>query len=86
MGEICVQTGALSSKVIQRCDVQFLMETGRLSGITVVLRNFKNNTDQQLFTLFVPANRLNAVSCPVNLLAEYLRQFGHTSGPLFSVL
>ena len=83
MGEICLKSGYSSDLVIQRHDLSFTYDAGKIVGATVVLRHFKNNLKQLPMTLFLPLNLDNVQCCPVKAIQCYCMEYKHTAGPLF---
>lgn len=83
MGEISIKSGYSGDKVIQRKDVSFSCKNGKIEGIIVTIRHFKNNIKQLPVTFFLPLNPENDECCPVRALQCYLSEFKHTSGALF---
>ncbi|XP_062607774.1 uncharacterized protein LOC134269591 [Saccostrea cucullata] len=74
-----------SNQVVQRSDVNFKISNGILSGVTIVMKHFKNNIEQKPVTLHL-SNSSSITFCPVRALYDYTTHFAHTSGPLFQFM
>lgn len=83
MGEICLKSGYPAPSVVQRPDVSFSYDAGRIVGASIILRHFKNNLKHLPVTLFLPLNLSNVQCCPVKAIESYFLEYQHTSGPLF---
>ncbi|XP_061194816.1 integrase/recombinase xerD homolog [Saccostrea echinata] len=84
IGELATRS-ANSNHVLQRSDVSFRVSNGILSGVTIVMKHFKNNTEQKPVTLHL-SNSSSITFCPVKALYDYTTHFAHTSGPLFQFM
>ena len=85
MGEICLQSGASRDRLIQRPDVSFEQNNKSLSGMHVVIREFKHSQAGVPVRIFIPVAE-EAQYCPVRHLKNYLSTFCHSSGPLFQFI
>ena len=83
MGEICLKSGCSSDLIIQRHDLSFMYDAGKVTGVTIVIKNYKNNLKQLPVTLFLPPNIKNVLCCPVKALLHWCTEYTHTAGPLF---
>ena len=43
MGEICIKSGSSADLVIQRYDLSFMYYAGKVTGISITIRQFKSN-------------------------------------------
>ena len=83
MGEICLKSGSSAEFLIQRNDLSFMYDAGKVTGVSIVIRHYKNNLKQLPMTLFLPTNTDYTLGCPVRALLCYCSEYKHTSGALF---
>ena len=77
MGELCIEAGFSPDLVIQRQDISFSYEAGKVTGVSLLLRHFENNLQQLPVTLVLPLNSVNAQYCPVSALLNYCTEYLH---------
>jgi hypothetical protein len=82
IGEIAAKTVAASHKVLQRSDVHFEHNGPVLSGVRIIMREFKTNKNHHPIVISLKAN-VGSALCPVRALFDYLNMSISTSGPLF---
>ena len=83
MEEICLKSGSSAESIIQRQDLSFVYDAGKVIGASITIRHYKNNLKQLPVTLYLPTNYDNIFCCPVKVLTCYCTEYTHTSGPLF---
>lgn len=85
LGEVVVKSKSLTNTVVQREDVSFVLENNSPVEVLLVLRHFKTNKTKDLFQIHLKALK-DKTMCPVYTLYEYVKIFGHHTGPLYQFI
>ena len=72
MCEICLKSGSSAEFLIQRNDLSFMYDAGKVTWVSIVIRHYKNYLKQLPMTLFLPTYTDYALCCSVKALLCYV--------------
>lgn len=85
LGEITAKSVKSSKHLLQRPDISFEYQGTTLSGVQLIMREYKTNKHHTPLVISLQSTTDSAY-CPVQALFTYLQFFNHRVGPLFQTM